>query len=333
MLSSQPWAVVNLSQVQWGVLITCVLFVFFSQILTPKTRKWLLLPAVLMFANIGVFTAHSANDWQVYVMDVGQGLAVVVQKNNHTLLYDTGASYPSGFSMAESVLLPYFQQQGIKGLDWLIVSHDDNDHAGGYTQLNQQLSIKNIMTNDVSIKATHPCLTGHKLYWQQLTIEVLSPNQRKGDDNDDSCVVKIFDQHHSLLLTGDISKKIEKKLVNRNKLASDLEGPSQLNADILIAPHHGSKTSSSTEFVKAVAPKYVVFSSGYLNQWSMPSSTVVERYRRLNIHTLNTADSGMITFRINHSRIEVRRYRFDDWPYWFAISVLITWLALKLKLK
>lgn len=305
-LSELPWAVFNLSQVQWVLLSIAVIFAFLSFIVIPNTRRWLVIPLVLALANIGAVTVPSSNLWQVKVMDVGQGLAVIVQKNHHVLLYDTGASYPSGFSMAESVLLPYLQHQGIGQLDWLIMSHDDNDHAGGFKLLNEKLTIDNLMTNDKQINAHYRCLAGDKYYWQQLTIEILSPNQVKGDDNDDSCVVRISDQRHSVLLTGDISQKIEKRLVNKAK------------SDILIAPHHGSKTSSSHIFLKSVSPQYAIFSTGFLNHWHMPAKTVVERYQKLNITTFNTAETGMVTFDITGNDIDVSRYRFDDWSYWFA---------------
>ena len=312
LLADVPWATITLSQLQWRLVCLAVFIVLLGFIVAHSMRKWLIVPLTLAVLTIGALHNNKADSWQVKVMDVGQGLAVIVQQNNRILLYDTGASYPSGFSMAESVLLPYFQQQGVTELDWLIVSHDDNDHAGGLSLLNERVTINNLMTNDLAIKAEHRCLAGQTYRWQLLTIELLSPNVVKGDDNDDSCVVRISDGSHSVLLAGDISQKIERQII------ASAERSSTLKADILIAPHHGSKTSSSAAFINAVSPSYAVFSAGFLNHWRMPATEVVERYHRLNVKTFNTAENGMITLDINRNKIHVKRYRNDNWPYWFA---------------
>ncbi|GHE76889.1 recombination protein 2 [Thalassotalea profundi] len=323
-LSELPWAVSNLTQLQWGLLSIAILLILLAIFVTPNIRKWLLFPLVLVIANIKAYSVFSTNSWQVKVMDVGQGLAVIVEKNNRVLLYDTGAKYPSGFSMAESVLLPYFQQQGIEQLDWLIISHDDNDHAGGFNLLNNSLLIENLMVNDLNINANYRCLAGAKYNWQGLTIEVLSPNEMKGDKNDDSCVVRISDQQHSVLLPGDISQKIERRIVkqfsthDKVNTTNESQKHQQLASTIIIAPHHGSKTSSSRPFLQAVSPQYAVFSAGFLNHWYMPAKTVVERYHKLNISTFNTAESGTVTFKISNKGIEVSQYRLDEWPFWFA---------------
>ncbi|GAA5129930.1 DNA internalization-related competence protein ComEC/Rec2 [Thalassotalea piscium] len=317
-LAELPWAVVNLSHTHWCFIFIAVVCIIFSFVITPKQRKWMALPLILIVANISVLGFKSKSEWTVKVMDVGHGLAVIVEKNQRILLYDTGASYPSGFSMAESVLLPYFQENGVQQLDWLIISHDDNDHAGGFIELHEQLLISNLMTNDKAINASHRCIAGNSYQWQQLTLDIVSPGEIKGADNDDSCVVRISDQHNSVLLTGDISQKVEKLLVSKLQANSKDITDSYLASKVLVAPHHGSKTSSSTAFIKAIAPDYAVFSAGFLNHWRMPANTVVERYQKLNVNVLNTADSGMITFQMRSKGIEVSRYRFDDWPYWFA---------------
>lgn len=314
LLADLPWAVFDLSQKQWALLSLTIFGSLLALVVTKLVRKWLIIPLLLILANIALLKEENSQRWQVKVMDVGQGLAVIVQRNKQVLLYDTGATYPSGFSMAESVLLPYFQQQGIKKLDWLILSHDDNDHAGGFALLNDKLAIENIMTNDLTINANHRCLAGQHYQWQQLTIEILSPNEVKGDDNDDSCVVRISDHTQSVLLSGDISQKIEKRLIKTSRLNIERS----LASTILIAPHHGSKTSSSSAFIKTVSPEYAIFSAGFLNHWRMPANEVVERYHRLNVKTFNTAENGMITLDIHDNKVHVKRYRIDDWPYWFA---------------
>jgi competence protein ComEC len=152
------------------------------------------------------------------------------------------------------------------------------------------------------------CLQGQQFRWQQLTFTALSPTTIKGDDNDDSCVFYVTDGKKSLLLTGDISKKVEAYLVKNHQVK---------HADILIAPHHGSKSASSEVFLKTVQPHVAIFSSGYLNRWRMPVNSVLLRYRQQGITTYNTAEQGMITLNVFNNHIKPQSYRQDK-LYWFA---------------
>lgn len=263
--------------------------------------------------------------WKVNVMDVGQGLSVIIeteaqhirtkQTENKVLIYDTGATFPSGFSMAEAVITPYLISQGYQTIDKLIVSHDDNDHAGGLSLLTEHFFVEEIIFNDN--KKYSPCLAGNQMNWQGLTIDFLWPNLPIAKHNDDSCVVKISDGKRSVLLTGDISKKIEHQLIHQYD-SSSVGEHSMLQADILVVPHHGSKTSSSIQFIQHVSPQYAVFSAGFLNRWKMPVASIVERYHQRGVNTFNTAENGMIQFVITPEGIELKTYRQDMWPFWFA---------------
>ena len=248
-------------------------------------------------------------NWSVTTLDVGQGLAVVIEQDQRAILYDTGASYISGFNLAEAVVEPYLLSRDINRLDFLILSHSDNDHAGGYDYLKQNLAINQVVANHINY--AQPCLAGTEFVWQQLTLSVLSPKQLIGQDNDDSCVLMISDGKSKLLLSGDISRKIEYQLV-----ANQAQQP--LAADLLIAPHHGSKTSSSEAFINAVQPELVIFSTGFQNRWQMPNKAVTSRYQAANITTLNTAKVGMIRVEFGQSTMKVQEHRRDLWPYWFA---------------
>jgi competence protein ComEC len=246
------------------------------------------------------------------VFDVGHGLAVVIEKNQHVFIYDTGARYLSGFNMAAAAILPYLMYQGYQVIDGVIISHNDNDHAGGLRHLRTQIPIKQIMANDMILKPNNHCLFGQKFIWQGLNFEVLSPVQIDKNKNDSSCVVTINDGFHQVLLPGDISSKQERRLL-KNREVSD-----KLASDILIAPHHGSKSSSSRVFLAAVSPNYAVFSTGYLNRWKMPSEQILKRYQKQNITTLNTAELGMVTFTFTPSSIESSNFRQNIEPYWFV---------------
>jgi competence protein ComEC len=259
--------------------------------------------------------------WQLVVFDVGQGLSVLIQKEDKTILYDTGAAYPSGFTMADAVILPYLQHTGVTQLDKMIVSHSDNDHAGGLTKIQKSIGINELIfniqseggqaerVNTTKTKANSICLQGKSFYWQNLYIKMLWPQKILSNENDDSCVLLISDGKHRVLLTGDISKKVEALLVKQYP---------ELNADILIVPHHGSKTSSSDLFITKIQPSVAVVSAGYLNRWHMPVTEVVQRYQQHNIKLLNTAKSGQIIFTLSEEGIKQQSYYRDLWPFWFA---------------
>ena len=144
-------------------------------------------------------------------------------------------------------------------------------------------------------------------------------------------MLQISDGHTKVLLTGDISAKVERQLIDlqmnsleiglmneqvKNKTSEEVIN--NLSSTILIAPHHGSKTSSSLAFLQIVDPQIAIFSAGYLNRWNMPVFSVVERYKEQKIKTLNTAESGMIRININEKIMNLVEYRKDLWPYWFA---------------
>lgn len=325
-LAEQSWGVINLSFYQ-VVLFSLLVVLIAIQSFVPNKGKLLAFVFVICLSTLFIKYQQGREYWTVSVLDVGQGLSVVIEKNNSAIVYDTGANYPSGFNMAEASILPYLKHQGITALDTLIISHSDNDHAGGTSILKDALPIKNIIANDPSLQGNSQCKKGDSFIWQALTFSILWPldsSQYLGDENDDSCVVHITDGDNSVLLTGDISKKIEKILL------SNTTGSKRLNADIIVAPHHGSKTSSSKDFINAVAPSYVVFSTGFMNRWNMPAKEVKQRYFDQNVSAFNTAEDGMIQFRLkpneydtsqaisNHRSIRVIPYKQKTNPFWFA---------------
>ncbi len=323
-LASAKWAIVSISYPQIQVMLL-LLFLIALVLFFRINRAKVIVALCFSTAVIAIdsVTGQQQKDWQLSVLDVGHGLAIVIEKNQHVFLYDTGASYPSGFNMADAALLPYLKHQGYQVIDRVIISHNDNDHAGGLSHLRAQMAIKAVTANDMALIPDSYCIAGQSFTWQGLMFEVLSPTQVKGDKNDDSCVLTISDGIHRVLLSGDISIKQEKRLLNIPKMKE------KLASDLLIAPHHGSKSSSSPRFLSAVAPRYAVFSAGYLNRWQMPSKEILSRYNTLDITTFNTAQVGMVTFNFNQTdvntndgegkvlgSIEVISYRENMRPYW-----------------
>ncbi|MGB1263040.1 MAG: DNA internalization-related competence protein ComEC/Rec2 [Cognaticolwellia sp.] len=319
-LTSAQWALIAVSYQQIQIMLVAFVVIALALFFRPDRAKSVAIACLAVVAiAVGMLSREPEKAWQLSVLDVGHGLAIVIEKNRQVFIYDTGASYPSGFNMADAALLPYLKHQGYSAIDGVIISHNDNDHAGGLGHLREELLVNKVIANDFALSPDEHCLAGQGFTWQGLSFDILSPEQILGDKNDDSCVVVISDGRHKVLLPGDISKKQERRLLNAEQTSL------KLVSDILIAPHHGSKSSSSQRFLTQVAPRYAVFSAGYLNRWQMPSKETRDRYQALNITTLNTADVGMVTFRFGQVRendvvkkdINVNNYRQHMRPFWF----------------
>jgi competence protein ComEC len=274
-------------------------------------KKYLCL---LLLPLLSYLLTQKTNTWQIDILDVGQGLSVLISKDNRVIIYDVGASYPSGFNMADSVLLPILRARGFSAVDLVFLSHSDNDHAGSLPQLIKGIKVSEVLTNQ------DRCQQNLDISWQGLRIRSLWPDDAlKYNNNNGSCVINISDQYHSILLPGDIDKNIEKQLVDLDQ--------KQLRANILVAAHHGSNTSSSREFIKTVGAQYVVFSQGFMNRWGFPKQDVLDRYHQINQDEGNetkyfaTSDSGQVSFIMQYNSpnpIKVKTFRQDLYPYWYA---------------
>lgn len=305
-----------------AVCVPMFLVVYNCRLFAVKKLLWL--ATVFTLSVLGVqqlqpLIQDKQQHWQLVVFDVGHGLAIMIVKNQHALLYDTGAKFASGFNISEAVIFPYMQKHFIKKLDKVIISHRDNDHAGGLNYLVKQTLSDEFLLNFAQGENINSCQAGASFQWQGLTFNVLWPlptsagntlasgKQTFNSNNDKSCVIEVSDSRHSVLLTGDISKKVERQLVATHALAP---------VDILMVPHHGSKTSSSIEFVHALKPKYAIYSSGFLNRWHMPVPSVVQVYNNAAVQQFNTAEQGMLLFDLSTTGIKVRTYRHDFMPFW-----------------
>lgn len=250
------------------------------------------------------------------VLDVGQGLAVVFTANGKSLLYDAGARFSKDFNSGAAIVAPYLRHQGISKLDTLVVSHSDNDHAGGVSGLLESVAVINTLASfQMNSEGSMLCEAGLRWQWEAVRFSVLSPatadaSARKAN-NDQSCVLRIDTPGASVLLTGDISRDIEKRLLSTGQM---------LNADILLMPHHGSKSSSTAEFIAAVAPRYAIASAGYKNRFNHPDASVVARYSNAGVTQLNTASSGAIKFNVplckNQTLKQPEEYRSKSNRYW-----------------
>ncbi|WP_374088524.1 DNA internalization-related competence protein ComEC/Rec2 [Methylomicrobium lacus] len=278
---------------------------------TPS--RWLggvmLLPLIFVTAD-----RPEPGEIRMALLDVGQGLAVSVQTANHRLVYDTGAQFSAASDMGRNVMLPYLHAEGADKIDTLIVSHGDNDHIGGAQSILSALPVARLLTSAPDrLKAHAPslCKAGQTWQWDRVDFTMLAPDQLDpATDNNNSCVLKVQSAHGAILLTGDIEATAESWLVDRYGKG--------LRADILVAPHHGSKTSSTRAFLEAVQPRYVLIPSGYRNQFGHPHPSVLARYRDINTRWLTSADSGAILVNLSERRMTVASYRELDKKYWRA---------------
>lgn len=237
--------------------------------------------------------------WQLRVLDVGQGLSVLITRGERGILYDTGDRYPGGYNMADAVILPQLDRLGVRVLDALIISHKDRDHAGNRRAILQALPVRRELSSFQFDRSTELCRRGQGWRWQGLAFRVLWPERPGAGHNNDGCVLQISDGQHSILLAADIEKEAERRL-----LALEGEG---LASTLLVSPHHGSRTSSTPGFVAAVQPDLVVHSAGYLNQWQFPRPEVVARYARARQWV--TGQDGAILIEAGDAGLEIRAER------------------------
>ncbi len=275
-----------------------------------KSLRWLALVFV-----IPVFfpqsEAPAPGDYTVTFLDVGQGTAVVVRTHQHTMVYDTGPQYSATFNAADAVIIPYLRSQRIDTVDGLMVSHGDRDHSGGADEL-----VKNFVVTTVAASAplpnmsdVLPCRGGQQWLWDDVMFRVLYPSDRDtGSKNDLSCVLLVTTRggKHTLL-PGDVERAGEQKL-----LAIGLP-----SLELLMAPHHGSNTSSSKELLSTTTPKTVVYTTGFANRYRFPVPEVRQRYQAIGASEFNTATGGAITVAISDSHeTYVTEYRQHSSGFW-----------------
>lgn len=254
--------------------------------------------------------------FEAWMLDVGQGLAVLITTREHTLLFDAGARFPSEFDLGQAAVLPSIRALGSGRLDSIVVSHADNDHAGGVPAVRMAFPEAALRAGEPERMGmpARPCEAGSHWSWDGVAFRFLHPVAgTSGRGNDRSCVLAIETASGRLLLTGDISTRAEAPL------ALDLpEGAPW----VLQVPHHGSRTSSGVPFLKAMAPMLGLVSAGWKNRFGHPHPKIAERYADLGIPLLNTADEGAIRvlFPADEPPRVTHRARRERRPYWRETS-------------
>jgi competence protein ComEC len=312
-LSALPYS--HWIKAQPGILITLLALLGVALLLTPALRYGriagvlLILPAATWQPPSPVIGAFELN-----VLDVGQGLAIVVRTHAHTLVYDTGARFSTRLDSGESVIRPFLTRQGVASIDLLLISHGDADHIGGARSLLDAYPGTAVMgqgIEDLPARHSCQCSEGQSWTWDGVEFTVLHPDSSAYvTTNNHSCVLKVEGRGGSVLMTGDIGKKIENRLL--------LQHRNSLSSDILIAPHHGSKSSSSLDFIRSVSPAMVIFAAGYRNRYHFPAQQVVSRYAKSGTQMYVTGLEGAISLDV-HPQLgigDVRGYRTTAGKYW-----------------
>jgi competence protein ComEC len=280
--------------------------------LVPLPLRWRVLSLPLLAALFQPALPPPAfGEFRLRMFDVGQGLAVVVDTARHRLIYDAGPRFASGFDAGESIVVPAVRARGGRHASLLMISHDHADHAGGGETVRRALVVRHWQGGGgFSARPLHAyCRAGDRWQWDGVEFEVLYPREPwRLSANDGSCVLEIRNGRHAVLLPGDIELRAEAALVQRQLLQP---------VDILVAPHHGSRTSSTPAFLNALRPAVVLVSSGHRNRYGHPHDIVMARYHARSARVYVTAVSGEIGWdsaRPGH----VAEYRAADRRYWRA---------------
>ena len=304
-----PW-ITNLLQISVKLLLYYLNWVdSFSQINLTTSFQTFLAPISLMMAMIlillmpwrgwwhvigclllgAVFPGHDRpahGDVKVDVLDVGQGLSVLIRTSRHVLVYDTGVQFYQGSDMGAMVVVPYLKSLGVKKLDKIIISHPDLDHRGGLISIEKDYPGTELIVDDPAFY--HRGVSCHHLrdwVWDGVRFRFFALPEDHTSKNNTSCVLQIIHPSAQVLLTGDIEKPAESELV---KLYGD-----KLASSVIVVPHHGSKTSSSMPFLDAVGAKYAIISYGYDNRYHFPHIQALDAYKAAKVMVYDTVACGM----------------------------------------
>ena len=254
----------------------------------------------------------------ITTFDVGQGLAVLVRTASRTLLYDAGPAFGTEADSGGRIVVPALQAAGVAGLDLIVLTHEDNDHVGGALSVMESVEVQALAS---SLAVSHPlnalatqrrrCHAGEHWTWDGVAFSFLHPPP--GHDavrrNNQSCVLRVATAGGAMLLTGDIERQAEISLLN-----------SSLKSDVLLVPHHGSRTSSTPDFLAAVAPSWAVFPTGYRSRFGHPHPEVLERYRAAGVKIVRTDLDGAVHAVLSETETSVRTERARRPRYWRAMS-------------
>ncbi len=306
-----------------------LLFLFFLLVISPLPHSYKVLSWVLVLAALAHFFQKNTlqeGEFRLRMLDVGQGLSLVIETQNHRLLYDAGPALGDYFDAGKMIVVPALKEAArnfseAAALDLMVLSHSDMDHIGGANSISKHMNVHKVLAFPQAFdKASsewrdevvgyEDCVAGQQWQWDAVHFEVLAPfadeNRALMSTNNQSCVIKVSGKQASVLLTGDIEAGREAFLTQKYG--------EYLKSDVLVAAHHGSKTSSNLLFLQAVAPEMILVSAGWKHHFGHPHLTVTQRFEALEIPWHNTANQGEVvvdsrTFaQPRFARTELRRF-------------------------
>ena len=297
---------------QWSVLLALV---GVASLLAPRgfpgraTGLALMAPAFFLPPP-----APAPGEAWITTLDVGQGLAVMVRTASSTLLYDAGPAFGPDADSGGRIVMPELRAVGSSHLDLMVLTHEDADHVGGALTVLESIEVHGLTS---SLPPTHPlnslvpssksCLAGTGWQWDGVRFDFLHPppGEAPARRNNQSCVLRVAARGGSMLLTGDIERAAEFSMLEKD-----------IKADVVLVPHHGSRTSSSLEFIKAVSPTWAVVPAGYRNRFGHPNRDVLERYRATGVGVMRTDLDGAISVHLKQDRFELQGERLRNPRYW-----------------
>jgi len=317
-MAGWSWSVVWSRQPEWWMLLLSGCGIIYA--IRPggisETWKWRLL-AVALTAPLFVWpiqfnTRLHQGEFRAIVLDIGQGTAVLIETANRRLLYDTGPIQGKKDDAGQRVILPYLRGRGINQVDRMVISHSDSDHIGGAASLLKQIQFDSMMGSLPSANPllqnlyarkipAIPCRFGQRWEWDSVEFIIWHPHeetvfaaQYPGKPNEMSCVLEVRNQQNSLWLTGDVERQGEAEITERldKKMLQEI-GDREL---IFMAPHHGSKTSSSLALLKRLEPNEAFAQNGYRNRYGHPHPDVTARYLGLEVPFYQTPETGAQTW-------------------------------------
>ena len=304
-LATARWALIDLPAFPFVLMVASVIGLAWS--LQPmgvpaRWAGWLWMSVALCWSP----GRPRPGQWHMLALDVGQASSVLILTHQHAVLFDAGGRTANSDD-GERIVKPVLRALGVKQLDLVMISHDDRDHVGGLDAILQEVPVKRL------VRST--CHRGMRWEMDKVQLEVLHPDRpvepaladkKTGKRNHRSCVLKVSGAHHSVLLPGDITSREEVKLLSA--------GMSPVN--VVLAPHHGSDTSSSMAWVQATGARHVIFQSGWLNRFGHPSRQVMARWQAIGAQPWRTDRHGGVWVRSQDNRLIVESTREQRKRYW-----------------
>lgn len=301
----------TLSFVEWTFVVVGIILLLLPRGVPGRVPGLILLLPLVLHAPA---STPRPGEFQFTLLDVGQGMAAVVQTQGHTLVYDAGPAYSQDFDAGSDILVPFLLRRGITRVERLILSNGDNDHQGGVAGLIGKIRVDGVLSGEawrVTETTASACTMGMSWIWDGVKFSILHPGPGESwRGNNASCVLQVENAAGSVLITGDIESAAEQRLVDCCRGA--------LKASVITIPHHASATSSTEQFVRTVDPEFALASTGFLNRYGFPRAHIVERWEAQGARVLDTALSGAIAFVFSpvHGIVGPNNHRFRARRYW-----------------